>query len=137
MYEAETAATDGEIFYNYPGATGGGIVGNLHPGRYVSFTVQVAQAGYHNLILRYATGFTTNQQLALEINGEFDQRVVFAPTSTWDGWRPHTVEVALWAGVNTITYRAGSPETGYINMDHLKVEPVIDVASKQCRPVGR
>lgn len=112
IYEAETTTTNGEIFYNYPGATGGGIVGNLYAGRYVSFTVRVAQAGHYSAILRYATGFTVDQKLAVEVNGSFNQPAVFAPTGTWDGWRPHTVVLALRAGINTITYRASSPENG-------------------------
>ncbi len=129
VLQAESASLSGgaKSNDNHPGYTGSGFVdGYWNQGATTSFTVNAAEAGAHDVTLRYANGpnpFQGTKTLSLSVNGGAVRQITLPSTGDWQTWADATVMVDLDAGTNTITYSYGTADSGNVNLDRITVVP--------------
>ncbi|WP_052088490.1 discoidin domain-containing protein [Paenibacillus wynnii] len=125
-YEAEAAAlsSGAKINTDHTGYTGTGFVdGYLASGATTTFTVNAASAGNYDAALRYANASGSTKTVSLYVNGTKIKQTSLVNLANWDTWSTKIETVALTAGVNTITYKYDSTDTGNVNLDNLNVSP--------------
>jgi len=121
VFEAEDAKlTDVTIETSEAGYSGTGYV-EMHDSGSILWTVDIAQAGFYNLIICFNTKYgAKNQNLA--VNGESVGEVSFAEVSSWT-----TSVVAkklnLKAGANTVEI---TPSWGWMLFDYIDFEAYED-----------
>lgn len=125
-YEAELATkTNVTTGTNHPGYTGTGFVDNFAtPGTSgVSFVVEAATEGDHELGIRFGNGGTPATR-AVVVDGQLVERVDFPALGTWDAWSLAEVTTHLTPGLHTVVIWYQPEDAGAINVDHLAVTPV-------------
>ncbi len=125
-YEAESAA-----LHNGPARatnhwfyTASGFVAGIESvGNEVEFkNVTVPGTGTYPVELRYANGNGTNKTLNVYINNTFYMTANLASLgSNWNVWGTWSHNLPLNAGQNTISFRYDTGNSGYVNLDQLKV----------------
>lgn len=125
-YEAEAAAlhngparSTNHWFY-----TGSGFAAGLESaGTSVEFrNVTVPTAGTYSVTLRYANGNGAAKTLNTYVNGSFVKTATFASLGTdWNIWGNWQTTLNLNAGQNTIAFTFDSGNSGYVNLDQLRV----------------
>ena len=112
---------------NVPIASAGSFVENFtEQGRFISFTVDVPQAGNYSIDTRYSAGSTpsTLNRMSVYVNDMVNVRskIFFAGTNGWTTWALQSTLFSLEAGKNTIKYQVNADE-GWINIDNIRVMP--------------
>ncbi|MGX5771620.1 carbohydrate-binding protein [Microbacterium trichothecenolyticum] len=131
--QAEDAAMFGaQVATNWSGYTGTGFWNPLHAsGDWAEWNVDVASAGEHTLIFRYANGGTTNRPMSVAVNGSVVATPAFAPTGGWSTWKYQSVVVHLEEGNNAVRItNTGSrgPNVDYLGVSAGQVSPSDDPA---------
>lgn len=120
----------------YAGLSGGAAVNNNHffysstgfvdkvelVGAQVSFNVNVPQAGYYDVLLRYANGLSWDSSLSIYTNGSKVKQTVLPRRIGWDVWADKMEVLYLNAGSNNITYKYDSGDGGRVNIDYMSIE---------------
>ncbi|MFC3687913.1 CBM35 domain-containing protein [Aquipuribacter hungaricus] len=133
-YEAEDAGLAGSanVSTEHAGFTGSGYVqGFGDVGAGVTFEVEVDEAGTYPLHLRYANGpnpFQGDKSVSMYVNGTELDELVLPSTGTWPTWGTVEREVALDAGVNTVSVRHEAGDDGHVNLDALLVEAAVETS---------
>ncbi|MBB5801063.1 hypothetical protein F4560_000831 [Saccharothrix ecbatanensis] len=128
-YQAENAHLEAGagVASNHPGFSGTGFVdGYWNKGATTTFTVDAAQAGSHNVALRYSNGphgGKGTKSVSVYVNGVKVRQTRLATTVEWNSWSTHTEALDLAAGKNTIAYKYDQGDNGYINLDKIDVTP--------------
>ncbi|MEP0174872.1 MAG: CBM35 domain-containing protein [Paraglaciecola sp.] len=129
VYEAENAVISGEritISSEHDGFNGTGYIGDIITlGDMVEFTVEVEDAGQYTLDMRYAMGTygpEGDRSMSVYVNGVDVVQSFFATTVEWNSWSNQTELISLQAGTNTITYQLDADDTGWINIDFIKLD---------------
>lgn len=119
QYEAEKAVlTNVGTNTDHAGYTGTGFVDNFtNADSGVSFTVDSATAGNHNLVLRYTNGGSDATRI-IAVDGRQIATPTFPAQGTWDDWTTLSVPVNLSAGLHTVVVWTNG-NTGAINLDNL------------------
>ncbi len=126
-YEAEEGKLAGgaKINTDHVGYTGGGFVDAFGTeGAAASFRVDAARQGTYDVGLRYSNGphpFQGTKTVSVYVNGEKVRQSSLPSTGNWDTWATKSESLALRKGVNTITYRVDSGDTGHVNLDMVNV----------------
>ena len=131
-YQAETAqVASATIGTGWAGYTGSGFVENITTAgaSSVTFTVTAAAAGPYGLKTRYTAAGTAGRTMSVYVNGSYVIQARFPATSAWDKWAEQSDVVTLGAGTNTISYRYGSSDNGWINLDYLQVMPLAPIVT--------
>jgi hypothetical protein len=125
--ETATLAGDATLAANQVGYTGTGFVSGFQKaGAAASFKINVAEAGQHNVTLRYASTLRPGEQntprtLSLYANGAKIGQTTLPNLANWDMWDFKTEIVPLNAGDNTITYQYDAGDSGDIHLDAIMV----------------
>jgi Carbohydrate binding module (family 35) len=104
QYEAENGTWGGgaAVATDHTGYTGTGFVAYLiNQGAISSFSIAVASAGNHTVILRYSAGPngpTTNRTMSLYVNGTKIKQISFTRTADWNTWATEAETLSLNAG---------------------------------------
>ena len=125
-YEAEAAALHNgparaTNHWFYAGA--GFAAGIESVGTCVEFrNVTVPETGTYTVALRYANGNGIAKTLNAYVNGNFAKTATFASLGTdWNVWGNWESTLNLSAGQNTIAFTFDSGNSGYVNLDQLRV----------------
>jgi hypothetical protein len=123
IYQAEDATLSGPVVASSnPGYTGTGYADYQNAsGDYVQWTVQVATAGTHSLIFRYANGGSGDRPLAITVNGADAGTLPFSTTGNWTSWDDEELVLTLPAGTSTVRATATGESGG--NIDYLGISP--------------
>ncbi len=124
--EAERGTLTGGAAFNdsYGGYTGAGFTaGFTAVGAGVSFEVYVPAGGSRTVTLRYANGncCSAAQTMSLSVNGQRLRQTSLAQTGGWANWADKAEAVTLVAGWNTIAYSVASGDTGWVNLDSIRL----------------
>lgn len=137
-YEAEAAAlhngparSTNHWFY-----TGSGFAAGLERvGTSVEFrNVTVPTAGNYTVTLRYANGNGVDKTLNTYVNGTFAKTAVLNSLgSDWNVWGNWQTSLHLNAGQNTIAFTFDTGNSGYVNLDQLRVrvDPAVTATVEQ------
>lgn len=125
VYQAETARLDSAFIIDtqHPGYTGTGyadFTGTSAEGSTLAWTVEVAEAGEQELLVRYANGGDTDRPVDLDVNGTKADTLPLPPTGGWDTWATASCTADLPAG-DDITVRATLTQSQGANIDSLTV----------------
>ncbi|OAS13272.1 CBM35 domain-containing protein [Paenibacillus oryzisoli] len=123
--EAESAQLSGgaKVNTDHTGYSGTGFVdGYWISGANTTFSVTVPTAGNYSISARYANAQNNPSTASIYVNGTKIKQATFAKLANWDTWANQTDVLALNAGVNTITYKYDTGDTGYINLDYIQVQ---------------
>ncbi|MBW5446148.1 carbohydrate-binding protein [Cohnella sp. CFH 77786] len=124
-FEAESGQLLGgaKVNTDHPGYTGTGFVdGYWILGATTTFSVTAATEGNYNVTARYANAQNNPSTVSIYVNGTKIKQTSFPRLANWDTWGDQTEVLALNAGVNTITYKYESGDTGWINLDYIQVQ---------------
>ena len=122
-YAAQHGWTDGGANFVESNATasGGADVGWTAPGNWLTYRIDVAQAGTYDLELRVANGTGAVAADAISVRDAADAKLatVSVPdTGGWGNWQSVHVPVTLNAGDQLVTVYC---ETGGFNLDYLRL----------------
>jgi hypothetical protein len=124
-FEAESAQLTGgaKVNTDHPGYTGSGFVdGYVTLGATTTFSVTASTAGNYNVTARYANAQNNPSTVSIYVNGTKIKQSSFPRLANWDTWGNQTEALALNSGVNTITYKYETGDTGWINLDYILVQ---------------
>lgn len=126
-YEAESAALSNGVARatNHWFYTGSGFAAGLESvGRSVEFqNVTVPVSGTYSVTLRYANGNEAAKSLNTYVNGSFAQTAVLPSLGTdWNTWGSWQTSLYLQAGQNTVAFVFDGGNSGYVNLDQLRVQ---------------
>ncbi|SCG65637.1 family 16 glycoside hydrolase [Micromonospora rifamycinica] len=128
FFEAEEGRTVGVgMATDHAAYSGAGFAaGFADDGASTRISVDVPEAGNHDLAMRYSNGpnpFSGPKQLSLYVNGKRIEQTVFPSTVTWEEWGTVTTRAHLRRGRNIVEYRKESADSGHVNLDVLAVRP--------------
>ena len=113
---------------NHAGYTGTGFVACFDtstPGRGITQKFSVETAGTYTLDLRYAAGphgpYAEVARTATVTANGTSVKATLPATGAWSSWAVASVAVDLVAGANDITVSMQAGDTGWFNLDHLKL----------------
>ncbi|RED61885.1 CBM35 domain-containing protein [Cohnella lupini] len=124
-FEAESAQLTGgaKVNTDHPGYTGSGFVdGYVTLGATTTFSVTASTAGNYNVTARYSNAQNNPSTVSIYVNGTKIKQSGFPRLANWDTWGNQTEALALNSGVNTITYKYETGDTGWINLDYILVQ---------------
>ncbi|GAA5141044.1 hypothetical protein GCM10023340_02120 [Nocardioides marinquilinus] len=123
VYEAESQPFSGNsVQTEHNGFTGSGYVGGFGgTGSSLTTAVTAADAGTHDLFVRYANG-GSSKTLTLEVNGAARQ-ITLPGSGAWNSYGFVWASVDLQAGANSIVLRRAGTDSGSVNVDNLRVAP--------------
>ena len=106
---------------------GGGFnVSFIQSGEFLTYDVNVAEAGTYNILLRVASPSATTQSAEVSINGQ-TYAVNFEPTGDWQSYTDVLVaNVSLAAGTQQLRFDARSSEFNLNYIDLTPAEPGVD-----------
>ena len=109
---------------------GGGFnVSFIQSGEFLTYDVNVAEAGTYNVVLRVASPSEVTQSAEVLINGQ-SYAVEFAPTGGWQEYQDVVVaNVNLEAGTQELRFEAKSSEFNFNYINLVPGEPVVDTAA--------
>jgi alpha-glucosidase (family GH31 glycosyl hydrolase) len=121
-YEAENAGTNATISSKSQ-ASGGKYVGGMDAvGKYVTFTVNVPNAGPYNLEIGYANGSAGTSYRSLYINNVDTMNVDFSNGGGWETFVERApIQQNLNNGSNTIKIQTDSGDAYTIDVDYIDV----------------
>lgn len=99
-------------------------------GARVVFTVNAATAGAVPVNLNYANGTGSSNTLNIYVNGLYLATTTLAPTGGPTNWKQQPETLYLRAGLNTITYKMDSGNTGLVNIDAVSVQGGLPLATR-------
>lgn len=104
------------------GDVGGGFnVGWVSAGEYLSYDVDIAQAGSYDVVARVATPKNGKKQLGVSFDGQPQEVLEFGRTGGWQEWQSITVgEVDLSAGSHELRLNF---LTGELNLNYIALVP--------------
>lgn len=127
--QAETGTPLGSagIASEHAGYTGYGFIDDLiSTGSGVKgLSVTTAEAGTYELDVRYAAGPhgpAGTRTIGVIVNGQRQTQLSFDSTGAWSNWSNSTVSINLPTGTNTIDLIVQDEDTGWINLDSLRIE---------------
>ncbi|MCL4516432.1 MAG: DUF4968 domain-containing protein [Firmicutes bacterium] len=123
-YEAENASLSGgaSVNTNHAGYSGTGFVdGYWNAGAATTFTVNVPSAGDYDVTLRYANATGSNKTISIFVNNIKLRQTTLSNLANWDTWADKVETIPLNAGVNTISYKYDTGDTGNVNLDYILV----------------
>ncbi|MBC8084024.1 MAG: carbohydrate-binding protein, partial [Hymenobacter sp.] len=123
-YEAENGTANPGFGNSWPGYSGMGFADNLtSPGTYAAVSVTVPAAGIYALEYRYAAAIANSTRtLSVYVNNVDVVQAAFPSTNGWSNWTTQTVYVALQAGSNTVRFQYDDGDTGWINLDYVRLK---------------
>jgi hypothetical protein len=126
VYEAEDQTLTGVTRQTeHSGFTGTGFVGGFgNTGNSVRATIPADTAGAHDLFVRYANGNGSNRTLNLTVNGT-PRQITLPSHGQWNTWGFVHAPIDLVAGSNTVELSKTATDSGQLNIDHLRVAPVV------------
>lgn len=93
-------------------------------GARVDYDIDVPTAGAYNLSVRYANGNGASRTMSTYVNGsKIRQNTLPSSGMNWNVWSEAIQSVNLQAGVNTISFRYDSGDSGNINLDRVLISP--------------
>lgn len=130
--------SNGLVESNWAGYTGSGFSNTDNAqGEYISYRVNIRDAGTYRLLVRYANGAGDNRWARVDINNQIDvARIDMESTSAWDAWFESSVDVELEAGETDISLVAGSGG-GLGNVDYLFIDALTTDRSPQAIPCAQ
>lgn len=123
--EAESAQLSGgaKVNTDHTGYSGAGFVdGYWISGATTTFNVTVPTAGNYSITARYANAQNNPSTVSIYVNGTKIKQASFAKLANWDTWANQTDVLSLIAGVNTVTYKYDTGDSGWINLDYIQVQ---------------
>jgi parallel beta-helix repeat protein len=129
-YLAEDATRSGSVvmFTDHLNYWGQGFTGNFWSvGDGMTFSVNAATAGQHDVDLRYLNARGTVQTISIFVNNVKIKQTSLPTLANWDTWGIKTERLTLNAGVNTITYKFDTGDNGNININSISVTKVLNV----------
>lgn len=126
--ESESATRVGSalVATDHMGYTGTGFVAGITSvGAGTTQSVSVGTVGTYSLVIRYSAGpngpsSAIDRTMTLLVNG-VAQTVTLPRTTTWDVWAEQSVSLSLPAGTSTIALAYQSANTGWVNLDNIRV----------------
>jgi len=126
-YEAEDAVVHAiGLEASHAGFGGWSYLAGWHAdGQWVDFRVNVASAGTYHVGIRYAAAAGDASRLVYANGQNAVANFALPSTGSWDTWKTANVDVALPAGVSTISiiYNSSLGSTNYANLDWITVAP--------------
>jgi hypothetical protein len=125
--EAENAQLYGgaSVETEHAGYSGDGFVGQvLNTGDAVQFDIETVLAGEYLIDTRYAMGTfgpEGDRTLSVYVNNTDQLQSSFTTTTEWDNWTNKSDNISLLAGENTIKYQLDSDDSGYVNLDYIRL----------------
>jgi RHS repeat-associated protein len=116
LIEAEQATTNADVQASY-------VNNFITVGRFVSFNVNVPIEGLYTLDLRYSTAMGNTRTMSVYVNGVDVVQGIYPNTGSWAAWRLQKTTLLLRAGANTVKYQYDSDDSGYIDIDFLRIKP--------------
>jgi len=115
--------SNGLIENNWAGFNGDGFSNTDNAeGEYISYKVNIREAGTYRLLVRYANGAGDNRWARVDINSQTDvARIDMESTSAWDTWFESSADIMLESGETDIKLFAGSGG-GLGNVDYLFID---------------
>jgi hypothetical protein len=116
--------------------SGGAVIGTdavsgfAGAGARAIFTVNVAAGGNHTVNLNYANGNAASRQLTLYVNGLRVGPTDLAPTGGAATWGNTSAAVALRTGLNTLSYRYDSGDSGGVALRYVAIEHGAPMAAR-------
>ena len=143
LYEAENAQrVNAGVGMSAAGYSGSGFVENItqqqvgtntQSASSVLFTVTAPTQGSYAVDMRYASSSAGTRTMSVYVNGVYNQQASFPGTNGWAKWSIQTMALDLHGGTNTIEYRYGLNDSGWINLDYIRVlynsTPMMNTAS--------
>ena len=129
IYEAESSQVDlnqANIGTYWSGSSGGKYVDYIINQGASSVTfkkVNVPTTGLYTITARYAAAREYAWTMSVYVNGRDVTQAQFPSTSAWDKWATQSVVVPLQAGDNSLAYKYDDDDSGWINLDYIKVDP--------------
>jgi RHS repeat-associated protein len=92
-------------------------------GSSVTFSLTAPAPASYPVEVRYASAdpITSTRTMSVYINGVYNQQASFAGTTDWTAWSNKTLQLPLALGINTVEFRYGTPDNGYINLDYIRL----------------
>ncbi|UTF60412.1 carbohydrate-binding protein [Gilvimarinus sp. DA14] len=130
--------SNGAIESNWAGFEGDGFSNTDNAeGEFISYKVNIQEAGTYRFLLRYANGAGDNRFALVDINSQIGAATIdMESTSGWDVWMETHVDVELEPGETDIKLRAGSGG-GLGNVDYLFIDALTTDSAPQriaCAP---
>ena len=130
IYEAENSIKSNVgTNTDHAGYTGTGFVdsyGELYDS--VTFDINITTEGYYTLKFRYANGTSGECSRELFIDNASAGKTTFIKLANWDTWGVAEKGVYLKPGRHRLVLFVTSTYGGYINLDNLVVEPLLESA---------
>ncbi len=126
-YEGENAILSGgaKVNNDHSGYSGSGFVdGYWNEGAATTFNVDVQSSGVYDVTLRYANDNGNTRTLSIYVNGTKVKQTSLSDLANWDTWGSRTERLELNSGRNTIAYKYTANDSGYVNIDNIKLEKV-------------
>ena len=114
--------SNGLIESNWAGFEGDGFSNTDNAeGEFITYKVNIRDAGTYRLLVRYANGAGDNRFAHVDINSQIGvAQIDMESTSAWDTWMESSVDLELESGETDITLYAGSGG-GLGNVDYLYI----------------
>lgn len=123
--EAEQSILTGvNIATNHIGYSGTGFVDSYgEQGDSVTMDFNVAADGNYTLEFAYSAVVHADPVRQIYINGVSHNSITFPTNSSWDEWETSSMTVSLRQGIHRMVVYTGSDDSGYINLDYVRIIP--------------
>lgn len=83
----------------------------------------VAADGNYTLEFAYSAVVHADPVRQIYINGIGHNSITFPTNSSWDEWETSSMTVYLRQGIHRMVVYTGSDDSGYINLDYVRIIP--------------